>query len=375
MTREPAGRRTALVTGASSGIGRATALRLAGARWDVALVSRSAEVLEEVAVECRALGARALVVPADLTDDASVEHAFARVTGDLGQLDAVVHSAAALAYGRFEDVPADVFEAAIDTTLHGTVRVARVALRTFHGQSDHGSLVVVGSLLGKIATPYMSSYVTAKWAVHGLVRTLQIEARSTPGISISLVSPGGVDTPVYRQAGTYLGVHGRPPPPVSTPERVAAAVVHAVDHPRRDRSVGVANPFVVLGFRLLPAAFDRMVTPLMRLGGLGRDAVPVTPGNVLHPSPGGEAVSGGWKHRSSRRNAAVCADSEEEPRPPHGRTERVSHAVAASVATAWEMVADGWSGSAGALRTPRATVRSRLGARPETSTDERSGTT
>jgi len=374
MTREPAGRRTALVTGASSGIGRATALRLAGARWDVALVSRSAEVLEEVAVECRALGARALVVPADLTDDASVEHAFARVTGDLGQLDAVVHSAAALAYGRFEDVPADVFEAAIDTTLHGTVRVARVALRTFHGQSDHGSLVVVGSLLGKIATPYMSSYVTAKWAVHGLVRTLQIEARSTPGISISLVSPGGVDTPVYRQAGTYLGVHGRPPPPVSTPERVAAAVVHAVDHPRRDRSVGVANPFVVLGFRLLPAAFDRMVTPLMRLGGLGRDPVPATPGNVLHPSPGGEAVRGGWKHRSSRRNAAVSAESEEEARP-HSRTERVSRAVAAPVATAWEMLADGWSSSSGALRSPHATVRSRLAARPQTSTDERSGTT
>ena len=349
-------RRTALVTGASSGIGRASALQLAGAGWDVALVSRSAAVLEEVAVECRALGARALVVPADVTDDASVERAFARAVHDLRHLDAVVHSAAALAYGRFEDVPADIFHAALDTTLHGTVRVARAALYTFHGQSDRGSLVVVGSLLGKIATPWMSSYVTAKWAVHGLVRTLQIEAESTPGISISLVSPGGVDTPVYRQAGTYIGVHGRPPPPVSTPEQVAAAVVGAVDHPRRDRSVGVANPLVVLGFRFLPSVFDRMVTPLMRLGGLSRDAVPATPGNVLHPSPGGEGVRGGWKHDRSplreldgRGDAAVDADPVLGSQP-HRRAEPGICVVAAVAATVGEVLAEGWSQ---ALRTLR----------------------
>jgi hypothetical protein len=140
----------------------------------------------------------------------------------------------------------------------------------------------------------MSSYVTAKWAVHGLVRTLQIEARSEPGIAVSLVSPGGVDTPVYRQAGTYLGWHGRPPPPVDSPERVARAVVAAVARPRRETSVGLGNPVAVLGFRLLPGAYDRLVTPLMRLGGISRDAAPPTSGNVLEPRPSGEAVHGSW---------------------------------------------------------------------------------
>jgi hypothetical protein len=153
----------------------------------------------------------------------------------------------------------------------------------------------------------MSSYVTAKWAVHGLVRTLQIEARSEPGIAISLVSPGGVNTPVYRQAGTYLGWHGRPPPPVDSPERVARSVVSAVERPRRETSVGLGNPVAVLGFRLLPGAYDRLVTPLMRIGGISRDASPPTPGNVLHPVPSGDAVHGRWGRHWLRPLAAGTA--------------------------------------------------------------------
>ncbi len=90
---------------------------------------------------------------------------------------------------------------------------------------------MVGSVLGKIATPYMSPYITSKWAVHGLVRTLQIEARETPGVHVSLISPGGVNTPVYVQAGSYTGHPGHPPPPVTSPERVARDVVKALDQP------------------------------------------------------------------------------------------------------------------------------------------------
>ena len=152
-----------------------------------------------------------------------------------------MHAATVVAYGRFEDVPAEVFDRSVEINLIGTANVARAALRQFRPRGG-GRLVLVGSLLGKIATPYMSSYVTAKWGVHGLARTLQIEARQTPGVEISLVSPGGVDTPVYSQAASYLGRDGRPPPPVDPPEKVARAIVRALDRPRRDVSVGVANP-------------------------------------------------------------------------------------------------------------------------------------
>jgi NAD(P)-dependent dehydrogenase (short-subunit alcohol dehydrogenase family) len=237
-------------------------------------------------------------VVADVADAAAVDAAFATAVREHGRVDAVVHSAAVLAYGRFEDLPAEVFDTALAVTLGGTANVARAALAHFRAaggpEGGRGSLVVVGSLLGKIAVPYMSSYVTAKWGVHALVRTLQVEARSEPGIGISLVSPGGVNTPVYRQAGTYLGWHGRPPPPVDRPEKVARAVVRAIDRPRREDGVGIANPVVVLGFRALPSVFDAIVTPLMRRGGISRDAAEPGPGNVLEAVPHREAVHGQW---------------------------------------------------------------------------------
>lgn len=284
--------RTVLVTGASSGIGRATALMLAREGAQLVLVARSPESLAQAGAECEALGASTLVAPADVTDPAAVQAAFDAAQGAFGPLDGVVHCAAALAYGRFEDIPAEVFDRSVETTLGGTTTVARCALAAFGERG--GSLVVVGSLLGKVVAPFMSPYTTAKWGVHGLVRTLQVEARSTPTIGISLVWPGAVNTPVYRQAGTYLGRRGRPTPPVDPPEKVARAVVRALARPRRERSVGAANHVIVTGFRLLPPVFDLLATPLLRLGGLERATVPATPGNVLAPQPAAEAVHGPW---------------------------------------------------------------------------------
>ncbi|WP_353951681.1 SDR family NAD(P)-dependent oxidoreductase [Knoellia sp. S7-12] len=296
--------RTVLITGASSGIGRATALQLAKEGANLVLLARSDKALDTVRQECEARGGLALVTVADVGDVESLTAAFDAARQRFGPLDGVVHSATALAYGRFEDVPAEVFDASIHTTLTGTANVARAALQAF-SHTGGGSLVVVGSMLGKISAPWMSSYVTAKWGVHGLVRTLQIEARSTPGIDISLVWPGGVDTPVYLQAGTYLRRNGRPPPPVDSPEKVARAVVRALKRPRRETSVGPANHLVVTAFRVAPAVFDRLVTPLMRIGGLSRGEVENSPGNVLAPLPEGEALHGRWG-RHWMRGAALA---------------------------------------------------------------------
>jgi short-subunit dehydrogenase len=297
---------TVVVTGASSGIGRATARLLAARGANVALVARSPESLAAAEAECQEVGAATLVVVADVADGDAVDAVLRQAVARFGRVDAVVHSAAVLAYGRFEDVPAPVFDAALAVTVGGTANVTRSALRCFR-QQEQGALVVVGSLLGKIATPYMSSYVTAKWAVHGLVRTVQIETRSEPGISVSLVSPGGVNTPVYRQAGSYLGWHGRPPPPVDSPERVARAVVEALERPRREISVGLANPLAVMGFRLLPGVYDVLVTPLMRAGGISRDRAEESPGNVFEPRPSGDAVHGPWDRQWLRPVAGVGA--------------------------------------------------------------------
>ena len=295
MTVDARGRRV-LVTGASSGIGRATAHLLASQGARLVLVSRAREVLEEVARECTARGAlETLVLPTDVGDHEAVDATFAAAVAALGSVDGVVHAAGVAAYGRFQDVPPAVFEGVLRTNLLGTANVARAALRLFEERRG-GSLVLLGSVLGKMATPWMSPYATSKWGVAGLARALQIEARSLPGVGVSLVSPGGVDTPIYDLAATSIGHAGNPPPPVTTPERVAQACVEALDRPRRDRDVGAGNLVMVAGFRLLPGVFDALVTPLMaRLGLDGRDTAP-HPGNVLEPVPGREAVRGRWPH-------------------------------------------------------------------------------
>jgi NAD(P)-dependent dehydrogenase (short-subunit alcohol dehydrogenase family) len=285
--------RVVLIVGGSSGIGRATALILARRGDRLVLAARSPESLAVAEAECRAAGAEVLAVTADVTDPASIDLLFAAAAERFGRVDAVVNTAAVVAYGRFDELPAPVFDQVIATDLVGTATVARAALRTFKVQGG-GRLILIGSLLGKIATPYLGAYQTAKWGVHGLARTLQIEARRLPGVSVGLVSPGGVDTPVYYQAASYAGRDGRPPPPVDPPEKVARAVVRSLDRTRRERSVGVANPVVVTGFRFLPAVYDRIVTPLMEVGGLSRTEVPPNDGNVFAPNPPGDAVHGRW---------------------------------------------------------------------------------
>ena len=287
---------TVVVVGASSGIGRATAHRLASRGDRLVLAARSVEALEETRQECVARGADdVLVVPTDVGDPDQVTALFEESAARFDRVDAVVHAAAVLAYGRFQDVPADVFDKILQTNLIGTANVARSSLQLFDEQQG-GSLVVVGSVLAKMVAPYLSTYSTGKWGVQGLVRTLQLEARGTPGVHVSLVSPGGVDTPIYDQAGSYTGHPGQPPPPVVSPERVARTIVAAVDRPGRDISAGPLNSVMVAGFRLVPGVFDLLVGPMMRVLGQGRDTVGANPGNVFEPTPAKEAVRGRWPH-------------------------------------------------------------------------------
>jgi short-subunit dehydrogenase len=285
-----------VVTGASSGIGRSAAHQLSEGGARLVLASRSEEILEKARQECVARGATdVLAVPTDVGDAAQVDRLLETAVGLFGRVDAVIHSAAVLAYGRFADVPDDVFDKVVLTNITGTANVCRAALRRFEDQ-EHGSLVVIGSVLGKIATPYMSTYCTSKWAIQGLVRTLQIETVRQRDVHVSLITPGGVDTPVYDQAGSYTGHPGHPPPPVNAPETVAAKAVAAIDEPGRDIAVGPLNWLMVTGFRSLPAVYDRIVGPMMRLLGQGRAVVPPNAGNVHQPVPELEAVHGRWPH-------------------------------------------------------------------------------
>lgn len=278
-----------LVTGASSGIGRASALRFARDGAALVLCSRSADVLAEVAEQCRRAGAgTVLVAPTDVTEREQVHAAVDRAVTELGRLDVVVSSAAVMSYGSFVDTPPEVYERVVAVDLIGSANVARAALQVFRRQ-EHGVLVVVGSALARVTTPWIGSYVSAKWGLRGLTRVLRQETRDLPRVHVASVAPGAVDTPIYRQAATVLGRHGTSPPPTASADRIAAAVHASVADPRRERDAdvvgGLGNKVMTLGFVLTPALFDALVGPLYGRLAFARGRTDDTTGNVFAPRP------------------------------------------------------------------------------------------
>lgn len=257
------------------------------------LVARDAAALAVVEAACIDAGAAsALVAPGDLGDDDAVSNVVSRALAVTGRLDVVVNAAGVVAYGRTEDVPAAVFEGVLRTNVLGSVNLARHVLPVLRAQG-HGTLVLVGSVIGHIGVPGMSPYVLSKWAVRALARQLQLENRDRSTVRVVYVAPGGVDTPIYAQAANYSGFMGRPPPPVAGPERVARRIWRLVDHPSPRTQVGSANNLMRFGFTTLPRVFDALVGPLFLVAAKDRTSpVPPGPGNVLAPRPSGNALHG-----------------------------------------------------------------------------------
>ncbi|HET6533833.1 MAG TPA: SDR family NAD(P)-dependent oxidoreductase [Actinoplanes sp.] len=282
--------RVVVVTGASSGIGKAAALAFARRGDRLVVAARSLPDLESVAAAC---GGDPLVVPTDITDCHQVDELAAAAVDRFGRIDVWVDTAAVMAYGRFEDLPANVFDRVVTTDLLGTANVARTALRRFRAQGD-GILILCSSLLAHITAPYMSAYATAKWGLRGLIRTLRQETRDAPDIHVCTLAPGSVDTPIYTSAANYAGFVARPPPPVDQPERIAGAIVRLAGKPRAEMSVGATNRLIEFGFVALPPVYDALVTPLMRRGGLSRRRAAPDAGNVFEPRPRVEGGPRRW---------------------------------------------------------------------------------
>lgn len=260
----PAGQ-VVVVTGASSGIGRATALAAARRRHHVVLAARRREKLEEVAVECRRAGAASTMVqPTDVSDDEQVGALLIAAGEPHGRVDAVLHCAGEVTYGRVEETRAQDFDQVLATNLSGTANVARHTMKVLRAQ-ERGTLVLVGSLLGQIAVPEMTPYVVSKWGVRALARQLLIENLDLPGVHVCLVSPGSVDTPIYGNALDAAGAVNKPPPPSITPERVAETVLGQLTWPRANTQTTVSNYGLVLGFGLAPWVWDRAVGPAFRV--------------------------------------------------------------------------------------------------------------
>jgi short-subunit dehydrogenase len=278
-----------LVTGGSSGIGRAVAHEVSRRGHHVVLIARGAARLDEAAAECRREGAASVTTFAvDVADHAALTAAVAQIHHILDGVDVAVHAAGVAAYGRFDDLPVEIFDAVLATNVLGSANLARSLLPRMR-EGNQGRIFLLGSVIGNIGVPGMSPYVVSKWAIRALARSLQLENRDRPGVHITLVTPGGVDTPIYRRAANYSGLEGKAPPPVYSPRRVARAVVASFDDPPRRLDIGVTNPVMSLGFALTPRVYDILVGPLARRITKSRKAVPRSAGNVL-PAERGQGL-------------------------------------------------------------------------------------
>jgi NAD(P)-dependent dehydrogenase (short-subunit alcohol dehydrogenase family) len=202
--------RVALVTGASSGIGRSTAIRLASFGAHVALAARNPATLQEVAAEIDRGGGQALVVPTDVTDPEQCRVAVARTVERFGQLDILVCSAGVSMRSRFEQTSLDAIEQVMRVNFFGTLYATWHAVP--HIKATRGSLVAVSSLVGKRGTPTYSVYGASKFAVQGLYESLRLEL-APDGVHVGVLSPGHVATPLRQRV---LGPDGKPwetPPP------------------------------------------------------------------------------------------------------------------------------------------------------------------
>lgn len=280
-----------LVTGASSGIGRATARLLAREGSDVALLARDREALECVADVVRAAGAEAHVVLADVGDRSALREAVDASAAALGGLDGVVVNAAAAGYGRFEDIRAADFDRTIAVALTGAIDTIRLALP--HLRGSHGAIVVTGSIVATVPAPLFSPYATAKSGLRGFARTLRSELRADgAGVDLSLVQPGVVSTPFWDTVTSASGRAARRPPGGYSPEPVARTIVDCLVRPRAEVTVGGAAVTQVAAYAAVRPLLD-LVFPLgvrwIESGG----APAHFPGSLWSPPEGARPEGGG----------------------------------------------------------------------------------
>lgn len=289
----PLNKQVVVITGASSGVGRATALEFARYRCTVILAARQQNELEEVAEICIKLGAKALAVPTDVSSAESVNNLAKAAVAFGGQINTWVNVAGVAIMGEFNAVPLAEHEQVIRTNLLGAVYGAYAVLPYFKKQQS-GTIINMNSVGGWVATPYSVAYSVSKFGLRGYSEALRAELYRFPDIHVCDVFPSFLDTPGTRHAGNYIGKVLKPVPPVYPTTKIASTIVSLAVRPRNKVTVGAVAYLVRLSDALLPGLAEwgiaKGLEAYLKVG----DDAPITSGNILHPTGTFNQISGGY---------------------------------------------------------------------------------
>ncbi|HVM19162.1 MAG TPA: SDR family NAD(P)-dependent oxidoreductase [Egibacteraceae bacterium] len=295
----PVAEAVVVITGASSGIGRATAMAFARRRCAVVLAARSVDDLHDVATACEAVGGSAMVVETDIAIPTDIDRLAQATVDRYGRVDVWVEAAAVLVAGHLEDHTPDDVKQLVDVNVTGAALGARAALQVFRRQGA-GVLVLVSSILGLVPNPLVPAYVMSKFAIRGLALSLRQAVLGDRDIHVCSVLPGPVDTPMFQRAGNRTGRQLRAIPPAAAPERVAAAIVRCATRPRRQTTAGLLAWWVLASHRAAPRVTEWAVAQYsarLLTRGVGE---PASRGALAGELPG--RTHGGWRQSTTRRH-------------------------------------------------------------------------
>lgn len=301
MTDAPSISPIVVITGASSGIGRATALAFADQGARLVLAARREAELEEAAEACRQRGVQAVAVPVDVSSPEGVQMLASRALQAFGDFDVWINNAGVLHFGRVDETPIEVLDRVLSVNLSGALYGARAALAHFR-KRGRGTLINTGSVLGLVGQPFAAAYIASKFGVRGLSEALRQEVHDQPDIHVCTVMPAAIDTAAYQRAANYMGREMLPIRLLYPPEAVARVCVKLWRRPRREAFAGPAFGLLTATGKALAPALSEWITDAaarkMEIGASPREA---SEGNLWRPGSDGLDANGGWRRRFARR--------------------------------------------------------------------------